>query len=182
MKYLSLDIETTSLQPSPENILMISMIVEDTNDCKIPVYDLPHFTCFIKPNRIEGEAYALAMNAWILDYISERRTPAPYPIFKDYDWTQQAIVFINLHFCFEKVTVAGKNVASFDIKFLPERIQSMLRHRVLDPGTLFVDWKKDDTVPNFELCKKRSGIDTPIAHDAREDAMDTIRIFRKFYI
>jgi oligoribonuclease (3'-5' exoribonuclease) len=61
MKYLSLDLETTCLQPSPKHILQVSMVVEDTDLALVPVTGLPHFTCFVKHDRIEGEAYALGM-------------------------------------------------------------------------------------------------------------------------
>src|SRR5581483_3412746 len=128
MKYVSLDLETTSLQPKPDHILMVSMVVEDTSSPIVPVEELPHFTCFVNPGRIQGEAYALGMNGWILDYISGRKKDAPYPVLlADYytareegkaNWEEAASEFLDLHFGKEKITVAGKNVASFDLKFL----------------------------------------------------------------
>ncbi len=194
MKYLSLDLETTCLQAAPEHILQVSMVVEDTELKGIPVTELPHFTCFVKHDRIEGEAYALGMNGWILDIISGRnKTTQPYPILKGKSakklvetgywdtWTSEALAFLKKQFGDKKITVAGKNVAGFDIPFLPKEVSSLFRHKVLDPGPLLVNWLEDDQVPNFEKCKQRAGIDTPVAHDAREDAMDVIRCLRKFY-
>lgn len=182
MKYLSLDVETTCLQPSPDHILQFSCVVEDTELAGIPVEDLPHFTCFVKQPRIVGEAYALAMNGWILDFISGRVKNPPYPILSPAEWVVEAQEFILRHFGVQKVTVAGKNVAGFDIPFLPQELRKSFRHKVLDPGTLFVEWKTDDQVPNFEQCKQRAGTAGPVAHDAREDAMDVIRLLRKFYV
>ena len=73
MKYVSLDLETTCINPKkPENILMISMVVEDPKN-PVPLKDLPHFTRFVKYSSISGESYALAMNNWILDIISGRK-------------------------------------------------------------------------------------------------------------
>lgn len=183
MKYLSLDLESTSLRPSPDHILQLSMVVEDTSKPEVPVEDLPHMTFFVKHDRIQGEAYALSMNGWILDIISGRVNPKTIPlIYTGVTWTQDALDFIEEHFGTEKVTVAGKNVAGFDIiPFLPQVIRDCFRHKVLDPGTLFVNWEIDNQVPNFEKCKQRAGLTTPVAHDAREDAMDVIRLLRKFY-
>ncbi len=181
MKYLSLDLETTCLQPSPDHILQFSAVVEDTELKGIPVKDLPHFTCFVKHDRISGEAYALGMNGWILDFVSGRVKNPPYPVLNSVEWVLEAQEFIKRHFGTSKVTVAGKNVAGFDIPFLPESLRRSLRHKVLDPGTLFVEWATDDQVPNFDQCKQRAGTAGPVAHDAREDAMDVILLLRKFY-
>lgn len=191
MKYVSLDLETTCLQADPKHILQISMVVEDTSNPR-PVEELPHFTCFVKHDRIEGEAYALGMNGWILDIISGRRKESAYPICRYYadrpnnsgddNWLGLALAFLDLHFADQKITVAGKNVAGFDIPFLPKDLRARFRHKVLDPGTLFVNWETDDQAPNFELCKQRAGMSGPVAHDAREDAMDVIRLLRRFYV
>lgn len=200
MRYVSLDLETTSLEKSPENILMVSMVVEDTNHPEIPVEDLPHFTAFIKQvEPIKGQIYALAMNGWILDILAKRTKQDRYPIMTAYKathmekvngvntsfnlyWIENAILFLKKHFPGEKrITVAGKNVAGFDLQFMPQELLLMFKHKTLDPGTLYVKWDTDTDTPGLEECKKRAGIDTPVAHDAREDAMDVIRIFRKFY-
>lgn len=192
MKYVSLDIETTCIAPArPENILMVSMVVEDTSSPQVPVEELPHFTCFVSQPKLTGNPFALGMNAWILDYISGRTKNPPYPIYRcgtdaEYylqrDWTSEALIFLVQHFGGTRVTVAGKNVAGFDLPFLPGRLRDCFRHRVIDPGALFLDWSSDTMVPDLAVCKQRAGIDTPVAHDAREDAMDVIRLLRTGYV
>lgn len=178
MKYVSLDLETTSLIPDKRHILMVSMVVEDT-DLEIPVEELPHFTCFLKWHEIQGQAYALAMNSWILDYVSGRVKNPPYAVLDGFMWESNGYEFLRQHFAkSDKITVAGKNVGTFDLNFLPFMIREQFRHRVLDPGSLFFDPKIDSEVPNFAECKRRAGITTPVAHDAREDAMDVIRLLR----
>lgn len=181
MKYVSLDLETTSLQPAPEHILQISMVVEDSERPEIDPLELPHFTVFVNPGRITGEAYALAMNGWILDYISGRAKYPPYSVMTLELAVAQAHEFLSGHFGVAKITVAGKNVAGFDMPFLPVSLQKRFRHKVLDPGTLFVNWATDDQAPNFEECKRRAGLEGPVAHDAREDAMDVIKLLRTKY-
>lgn len=208
MKYVSLDIETTCISPAePKNILMISFVVEDTLKPEVAVEDLPHFTCYIKHEEpISGSYFALAMNAWILDIIAGRKKEAPYPIYTGYKaqrevkpiegkviggevkpistmeniyWVERATQFLKEHFPGNKrITIAGKNVAGFDIPFLPAEIKSLFKHKTIDPATLFADWDADEDMPGLELCKKRAGINTPTAHDAREDALDVIRLVR----
>ena len=80
---------------------------------------------------------------------------------------------------------AGKNFAGFDKKFL-ERLPRWkqvfkIRSRVLDPGILFVDWINDESIPSLNECKKRSGIDGLVTHNAVEDAMDVVMLLRKCY-
>ena len=128
MKYISLDLETTGLDPVEDQILQISMVVEDTA-IRCPLEELPHFTAFVKHPRISGNTYALGMNGWILDIISGRKTnETGYPILPRYptadgSWDVQAQAFLTEHFGRARITVAGKNVAGFDIPFLPKELQ-----------------------------------------------------------
>ena len=42
-------------------------------------------------------------------------------------------------------------------------------------------WKNDDAAPGLGLCKERAGIEGIVTHNAIEDAMDVVQLFRKFY-
>lgn len=191
MKYISLDLETTGTDPSTDQILQISMVFEDSSKPEVPVEELPYFTAFIKHERIKGSAFALAMNGWILDIISGRNKETPkYPILvgkNRYDledsgyadtWIAPALDFITAHFGKENASIAGKNVGTFDLQFLPKVLKDKIKYRVLDVGPLFMDFKDDKWIPDLKTCKTRSGLDTPVAHDAREDALDVIRLVR----
>lgn len=181
MKYVSLDLETTGLDPGPNNILMASFVVEDTTKTRYPVEQNEHFTCYVKPYEpITGGLYALKLNRWIFDILDGTES-ANYPILDPTEFESQAYEFLNQQFNHSRITIAGKNVAGFDLQFLSPLLKSMFRHRVIDIGSLYVDWEKDEYLPDLLTCKKRAGIDTPVAHDAREDAMDTIRLLRKKY-
>lgn len=177
MKYISLDLETTGTNPDRDQILQISMVLEDTSKPEVAVEELPHFTAFLKHERIEGSAYALGMNGWILDIISGRSKEIPkYPVLDL--WIEEALAFIDLHFGKENASIAGKNVGTFDLQFLPWIIRKRIKYRVMDVGPLFTDFANDKWIPDLTTCKKRAGIDTPVAHDAREDALDVIRLIR----
>lgn len=179
MKYCSIDLETTSLIPAPEHVLMFSFIIEDTDHPEIPVEELPHLTGFVWHKTITGQAYALAMNAWILDIISRRvEVDMKHLVYGADEWPARVEEFLYEHIASERLTAAGKNVAGFDMQFLPDQVKQRFKHRVMDIGMACLDFRGDQAVPDLAECKKRCGILTPVAHDAREDALDVIRCFR----
>lgn len=180
MKYLSIDIETTCVNPKkPENILQISMIVEDPTN-PLPLEKLPHFTCFIKHDRVEGEPYAMGMNGWIMDIISGR-AEGKHPIYKAKDWEEIALAFIRHHFGDStRIVAAGKNFAGFDQQFLPARLASKLDFRCIDPTSVF--WNPyADKMPSLTFIKKELGIEGEVTHDAYDDALDVIKVLRTKY-
>jgi len=83
------------------------------------------------------------------------------------------------------ITAAGKNFATFDLKFLEKmpRWKQLIkvRQRILDPSILYTEWKEDESLPGLGLCKKRAGLPEEVAHDAVKDAQDVILLLRKEY-
>ena len=184
MKYASLDLETTCLEDrSPKNILMVSIVVEDPKN-PMPLKELPHFTAFVRYPTVSGEAYALAMNAWILDIISGRKpNETGYEIYNQGDWIKPANDFLTKHFGDQdgRIFCAGKNVGTFDFGFLPDALRKRFSFRVIDPAMKFTDLLNDDKIANLETCKKRAGLEPVVSHDAREDALDVIATLRPTY-
>jgi hypothetical protein len=212
MKYLSLDIETTCLKPKiPTNVLMVSIVVEDTKNIK-PLKELPHLTFFLSQidDKYTGSSYALSLNSWILKIISKNIKKFEQP---DNPWTaenHQVIVdkesgYLIFNYGFDnclleqtiktflessfpdfpktRVTLAGKNVAIFDYQFLPEWFQDCFKHRMIDPGSVFIDFNDDkDTIKGTEQLKKSLGLPYEVTHNAYEDALDIISILRKKYV
>jgi oligoribonuclease len=204
MKYLSIDIETTGLNPETSQILQIGLILEDTNNL-LPFADIPKLNLIIRQPKskvIHGSLKALTMNSELLarickyeesDYAiratMERNLNASF-IYEEFaaqyitDWLRTNDF---LHGSNDKITVnvAGKNFGVFDKLFLEqlpgwnEQIQT--RNRILDPAILYVDWKNDDTLPSLTQCKERAGIEGAVTHDAIDDAWDVILSLRKFY-
>ena len=194
MKYASLDLETTGLNPSKDQILMVGCVVEDTEHPEVSVEELPTFGCYVRHQRYEGDAFAIGMNGWIFDIISGRaENKYLYPIYlgsKDtvtyYPqpsyWANYFEVFLNEHFPetddeWPKIVLAGKNVSKFDYHFLPESLQSRFHHRMIDPGSCFIDWSKD-YLPSLENLKEDLSVNGSVIHDAVCDARDVIRVLR----
>ena len=70
MRYLSIDIETTGLDPVNDQILSIGAIIEDTEN-PLPFDEIPKFHAAIKRERIEGGLYAINMNRELLGTIND---------------------------------------------------------------------------------------------------------------
>ncbi len=225
MKYISIDLETTGLDPENCQILTIGAVIEDTNDIK-PLADLPTFHGVVLPNRIEGEPYAINLNRDLIQTIVQYQTA------RDQDEKNDIVHMTGMQFYKKEeiveafyywlaengfvewndpssggyakmengkmlpmitnktkpvhITAAGKNFATFDLKFL-ERLPRWkqlirVRQRVMDPSVLFIDWENDESLPGLSLCKERAGLDKVVTHDAVDDAKDVIALFRKSYI
>ena len=182
MKYLSIDLETTCIDPKcPENIIGLSFIVENTDVRGIPTGQLPNFTCLVKHEVYSGSPYALQMNARFLKMIAMPET-SPYRIYSAHAWPSLAEDFLSEHFGSDKIVVAGKNVAHFDIPFLPKNISSKFDFRTIDVGNMFFDWSKDKTLPGMKTCMLRAGYENPkVTHDMYMDAQDNIACLRTTY-
>lgn len=83
------------------------------------------------------------------------------------------------------ITAAGKNFATFDLKFLlklPRWKQLIkVRQRILDPSILYTNWTEDESLPSLGTCKRRANLPEEVAHDAVEDSKDVILLLRKEY-
>ena len=69
MKYLSIDIETTGLNPENHQILSIGVIVEDTTK-KLPFKEIPKFHCAIVREELVGGLFALNLNRDLIQTIN----------------------------------------------------------------------------------------------------------------
>jgi len=200
MKYVSIDIETTGLNPETCQVLSIGAVIEDTDNI-MPVKDLPTFHGVISSREISGDPYAINMNKDLIEsmvYWQTGKDDERYDLerltgMKFYEKEEIVEAFYNflLENGFERspyqihLTVAGKNFGTFDLKFL-ERLPRWkqyirVRQRILDPSILYVNWKEDTSLPGLGACKKRANLPEEVAHDAVEDAIDVILLLRKEY-
>ena len=70
MIYISIDCETTGLEPEIHQVLSISAIIEDTEK-KLPFAEIPRFNAAILHREISGSPVALNMNRELIKYIAE---------------------------------------------------------------------------------------------------------------
>ena len=70
MKFLSIDIETSALEPENGDVLSFAAVLEDTENL-VPVDELPSFYFVFKHDKIKGEPFALNMNKTLIEQISK---------------------------------------------------------------------------------------------------------------
>lgn len=193
MKYLSIDVEGTGLNMETCQVIQFAAILEDTNNLK-SFEEIPKFVRYVKHSTYTGEAFALQMNYEILKVLADHPDTAHLQHLVCYDY-ELAFQFeswlIENGYEYDKkgyiyVNIAGKNVIGYDLSALSKSIPHWnlhlrFRQRAIDPAILYVDWKKDDTLPGLVKCKKRAGLSEHVSHDALEDAWDVLILLRFFY-
>lgn len=178
--YVSIDIETTGLDPDKCQILEIGVVLEDWNS---PIEKLARFHCYVVNETITGEEYALNLNKAILERIDNRHLPenaqykflSPGQVAADLNgWLMANSVIDDVG---GTVLAAGKNFASFDRQFLkrlPEFEAIKFHHRNIDPGMLFWNPEIDAAPPSSKECMERAGIPGEVLHTAIADAETVI--------
>jgi oligoribonuclease (3'-5' exoribonuclease) len=173
--YVSIDIETTGLDPENCQVIEIGAVIENWKD---PVDELPTFHRLIKHDGpIFGEPFALSMHSKLLERIGKGE--GSYAAQAGFDFTQWVYHQLELKIG-AKFQVAGKNFSGFDKQFLrklPIWKDLNIIHRAIDPGSMF--WSPGELVPSTEMCKLAAGLSGPVAHTALEDALDIVKIIRR---
>lgn len=189
MIYLSLDIETTGLDPDTCDTIEVGGYLEDT-DKLLPRNELPCFHRYIWKDNYSGEPYALAMNVKIFQKILALRKQ-----WLDGGDTTEISTIDGFAACFgsfldknglrdKRLVIAGKNIAGFDLPFLrnfPAFNTFKFHHRVIDPGMMYFDPRNDNVPPDMKECKKRAKLPEHVSHEALDDAWDVIQLVREKY-
>ncbi|TGE19673.1 hypothetical protein [Hymenobacter elongatus] len=132
-------------------------------------------------------AGALALNARLLEELA--RKDANPELCIPAELVPQLREFLLLHgFKADKhdcvaVTLAGKNIGSFDVPFLRQLPGwgTLVRHEpaLLDPAAFHLNWRKDTRLPTMSICKARAHFaDATVAHQALADALDVVALLR----
>lgn len=189
MRYLSLDLETSGPNPHRHQVLELAAVVEDSR-YPLPLAELPAFRRVVRHPEYVGTAGALALNARLLAELAQK-TPNP-ELCAPAELLPQFRQFLLAHgFRPDKkdcvaVTMAGKNIASYDLGFLRELPGwgALVRAEpaMLDPAAFYLNWRKDSRLPSMAICKARARFpDRDVAHEALADALDVVRLLRPFY-
>ncbi len=175
MKIISIDVETTSLDPESGQILEIGAVAWELGKGQIG----DPFQCLLKHKQLVGQPYALWLNRDLLKYMVDNPDELVYP-YKASIYFRDWRLDLGIKKLFN---AAGKNFASFDAGFL-KKLDCFYefnpwRNRILDPSILYVQ-KGDEALPNTVDCLLRSKCEPPfIEHRAVEDALTVCRLLEE---
>jgi DNA polymerase III epsilon subunit-like protein len=191
MKFLSIDIETTGLDPQKNQILEFGAVAIDTSCGNAPYVD--DFRAVFIHQELTGNPIALTMNSELINEINILLKTKDFD-YDEFNYNKSNDVYVRNTEEFQKyfdewlesigftgrLTLAGKNLASFDLKFLEAAgIKIKYRHRMIDPAILYVDWATDETLPDLQQCLDRAGIVKNVEHTSIADAMDVAELVLK---
>ncbi|MEJ7660368.1 MAG: hypothetical protein WKG07_12490 [Hymenobacter sp.] len=140
-----------------------------------------------------GTAGALALNAGLLRELADKANADAPDICRPEEVLPQLREFLLANgFKPDKkdrvsVTIAGKNVATFDLLFLRELpgwgTLIKAEPATLDPAAFYLNWHKDSRLhPPCSSARLRAGDAEPhVAHQALADALEVVRLLRPFY-
>jgi len=171
--YLAIDIETTGLDKSRSQILQLAAIWDDGAS---PVSQLQKFSTIVDNGPLTyGEPYALQLNSGLLKKIANTKERAG--ILAAPDAAMEFSQFVRRLNKNQRITVAGKNAAGFDVPILFAQgfDTELFSHRVIDPGSMY--FSDFGYVPNLGEINERLGR-KPVSHDAYDDCLDVIAAIR----
>ena len=176
MKYVSLDLETTGLDKECA-VIEVAIVLEDTSAYPLPpVEELPQRSWLIRPDQMFFANWiAMEMNHELLKEAHEsERSVGAHEAWDDMENTLRAWGFGMVKG--NRATLAGKNVAGFDRKFLPRSVDRYFHHRCIDPGSVLIDFTRDKVPGMRELLGEGN-----VQHRALGDALDVVRLLRRRY-
>lgn len=123
MKYISLDIETTGLDPEFNQILSIGAVIEDTLN-PLPFEELPKFHAVIRRESVYGSIFALNLNKDLIqamkDYSEARTEELKQEVEESFGakfYHEDEVVEALFHFCYDN------GLVPFDPDFLNKQIK-----------------------------------------------------------
>jgi oligoribonuclease (3'-5' exoribonuclease) len=161
MRIVSIDLETTGLDPDTCEIIEFAAVLDNGDDT--PVRELDTFRFRVKKPAYSGEPYALSMHSELFKTLAESPIDAqisddmigkPHMLGRAFgQWlTAKGVPSHNFN-------TVGKNFANFDARFLNRmttgRSCFQWNYRILDPASMFVH-RKDDALPNTAECILRA--------------------------
>lgn len=177
MILLSLDIETTALDPSKGLVLTIGATFYD------PTKSITKsFHAGITHKEFFGEEFAMNMNKELIEEIKEQVKPGRFSLAPSTEGALKTMIeSLDLKsYEGKKITLVGKNLQRFDLTWLehhaPEataELLSLCSRRILDVGPMFAKLS-DDQIPDLKTCMERAGRSGSVTHDAEQDSFDTL--------
>ncbi len=171
MKYLSIDIETTGLDPEKHQILEFVAVFDDLENPR-PITELPTFHRMIRWNDYTINDFCLRLHKELLNEIQNHVQNIEKIITID-ELGPQFLVWLRSVDVGQNYNVAGQNFAGFDGLFL-KKVPNFPPwfYRVIETGTLYL--RKDmDRLPGLSDYDRFSA-----GHRALLDAMSVVRAIR----
>ncbi len=193
MRFFTVDIETTGLDPHKHGVIEFAAIYADLAG----TFEPKCFQRLIIPINMTWDFYCLKLHAGLIQEIDRLAAVKDPLVLASLD--QVAVQFKNwMHeecevplskknirlddkLVLERVTAAGKNFGSFDLQFLlhgSKEFETTFRHRALDPVMLYT--APEDVIPlDLAGCKLRAGLVPKVAHRALQDCWDVVDLLQK---
>lgn len=181
-RYVAVDLETSGLDPATCQILEVAAVAE--TDWVTPVEQLPRLRLFVSHDVYQGEPAALAMHSRIFEAHGRPGHERQYDTVEAKYLASKLASFAATYSGGRTPTLAGKNVGTFDLRFLerlPNWDRARFRHRVIDPGVLYFDPATDSEVPDTAECLTRAGLVNDKPHSALHDCYAVIGLVREAY-
>lgn len=185
-RFVSIDIETTGLDPETCDVIEIGAVIDDW---LVPIETQPTFHTYIKRDQYKGQSFALSMHPTIFRRIATQEEGYQYL------YPNEAIVKLGLWMKGNgayipdpeypereaRAVVAGKNFASFDDPFLRKLSNSFdeyvkYHHRIIDPAMLYWNPLTDTKPPGLKTCLERAGLPSEVTHNAVDDAKQVVDV------
>jgi oligoribonuclease (3'-5' exoribonuclease) len=186
--YLSIDIETTGLSMDSD-ILEIAAIFDDGVS---PLEELEKFHVLIKYDTFKhAEMYAINMNGNLIREILKGPANSPLVALMSFNsWLEGRRIRLagTNEGKLPRLSVAGKNVAGFDIPMLQRNYQNYVdgrleinitqnfTHRTLDVGSMYFPHFGEN--PTLGKINELTGRAANVSHRAMDDAMDVVVAIR----
>ncbi len=157
---VSIDIETTGLDPEKHKVLEIAAVWFVAGVEQV-------VQCYVKQTEVYGHLYALNMNEKAIERIVNGEGIEESEVAKFFDSKLP-----------DFYTAAGANFANFDLRFLRKLgWEPKCHHRIIDVGNLYWDPTIDgDNLPSMQECLRRARIPGNVKHNAVDDAKDVLKL------
>lgn len=172
MEYLTIDLETTGLDPQIDKILEIGMVLDGSRYYHLPLRCLPRYSRVVPRAHFPMSPFVAAMHCEnnLFNDLNDAGRPVPFDVI----WYDGLETIYGHDTELQRITVCGKNVSGFDIPFIKsEKLWNTssrfkFNYRTLDPGSMFVT--EDSTnIPSTEECLEMAGLKTSSKHRALGD-------------
>lgn len=197
MKYISIDIETTGLNPDVNQMIEFAAVLEDTEN-PLPVEGLPQLRILLPHDEYIINSYCIKLHSELFKTLGKLTYSEWETLGGDFYSVRFSKIFVESYarkrlckiftswleangYSDKKIVVAGKNFNGFDANFLKNYMPTIkFHHRVLDPMALFIK-STDKLPPSLDECAKRAGVSFKEDgyHTALSDAMMVIELLRE---